>query len=230
MATFRKRGKRWQVQVRRVDVSPQSRSFISRQDAEKWARTIELCRHYLGNHELRAGALTASYQEVLGARLNARRRTMDHRELSGAVAISLNCVVAAVILLLVGSADVSNAVSAVKISGSSDNSSLEQPKERERTAQISATVESPQCYENIGCPHKDLISEDQIEDFSCENLWLVRNTIFHQRGYCFQTARGRANFDNSHCLSSSTSELKLTEIENQNVATIRDMEHRKGCH
>jgi integrase len=41
MATFRKRGDRWQVQIRRSDFDAKSRSFISRQDAEKWARTIE---------------------------------------------------------------------------------------------------------------------------------------------------------------------------------------------
>lgn len=41
MATFRKRRERWQVQIRRAGSSPQSRSFVSRQDAEKWARTIE---------------------------------------------------------------------------------------------------------------------------------------------------------------------------------------------
>lgn len=42
MATFRKRGNRWQVQVRRSGHSPLSRSFLHRTDAERWARSIEL--------------------------------------------------------------------------------------------------------------------------------------------------------------------------------------------
>lgn len=42
MATFRKRGNRWQVQVRRSGHSPLSRSFLHRTDAERWARAIEL--------------------------------------------------------------------------------------------------------------------------------------------------------------------------------------------
>ena len=42
MATFRKRGTRWQVQVRRSGHSPLSRSFLHRIDAEKWARSKEL--------------------------------------------------------------------------------------------------------------------------------------------------------------------------------------------
>jgi YARHG domain-containing protein len=96
-------------------------------------------------------------------------------------------------------------------------------------SQISATLDHPQCYENVGCPHKDRISEAQIRDLSCQNLWLVRNTIFHQRGYCFQTTRGRAEFDNSRCSASSISELKLSHVEKANVATLKKLERRKGC-
>jgi hypothetical protein len=42
MATFRKRGAKWQVQVRRQGHPPLSRSFISKRDAEAWARDVEL--------------------------------------------------------------------------------------------------------------------------------------------------------------------------------------------
>lgn len=42
MATIRKRGNRWQVQVRRVGHRPLSNSFLSRKDAEAWARQAEL--------------------------------------------------------------------------------------------------------------------------------------------------------------------------------------------
>ena len=41
MATFKKRGKYWQVQVRRVGHEHQSRSFDSKGDAEAWARQVE---------------------------------------------------------------------------------------------------------------------------------------------------------------------------------------------
>lgn len=41
MATFRKRGSKWQVQVRRGDAPPTSKSFITRRDAELWALEIE---------------------------------------------------------------------------------------------------------------------------------------------------------------------------------------------
>ena len=42
MATIRKRGDRWQVQVRRNGAPSMSKSFISRKDAETWARQSEI--------------------------------------------------------------------------------------------------------------------------------------------------------------------------------------------
>ena len=41
MATFRKRGDRWQVQVRRLGQTSLSKSFLNRKDAELWARQTE---------------------------------------------------------------------------------------------------------------------------------------------------------------------------------------------
>ncbi|MDD5250476.1 MAG: site-specific integrase [Rhodocyclaceae bacterium] len=41
MATIRKRGNKWQARVQRHGVPEQSRSFLTRLDAEQWARAIE---------------------------------------------------------------------------------------------------------------------------------------------------------------------------------------------
>ena len=41
MATFRQRGNRWQAQVRLKGQPLQSKSFVTRSDAERWARGIE---------------------------------------------------------------------------------------------------------------------------------------------------------------------------------------------
>jgi hypothetical protein len=41
MAKIRKRGRRWQVQVRRSNGYRASRSFLLRADAERWAREAE---------------------------------------------------------------------------------------------------------------------------------------------------------------------------------------------
>jgi len=41
MASIRKRGRRWQAQVRKDGARPISRSFLQRADAERWARQVE---------------------------------------------------------------------------------------------------------------------------------------------------------------------------------------------
>ncbi len=41
MANIRKRGDKWQVQVRRIGVKPLVKSFLSKKDAEAWARHTE---------------------------------------------------------------------------------------------------------------------------------------------------------------------------------------------
>ena len=42
MASFRFHGNRWQARVRRKGYSDQTKSFLNRQDAERWARSIEV--------------------------------------------------------------------------------------------------------------------------------------------------------------------------------------------
>jgi integrase len=42
MATIRRRGDKWQVQIRRKGEAPQTKSFHRKKDAEVWARQIEL--------------------------------------------------------------------------------------------------------------------------------------------------------------------------------------------
>ncbi len=42
MASFRFHGNRWQARVRRKGYSDQTKSFLTRQDAERWARSVEV--------------------------------------------------------------------------------------------------------------------------------------------------------------------------------------------
>ena len=42
MATIRRRGNKWQVQVRRLRTAPTTKTFINRKDAEVWARQSEI--------------------------------------------------------------------------------------------------------------------------------------------------------------------------------------------
>jgi integrase len=71
MATFRKRGEKWQVQVRRKNQPSISRSFIQKFDAQCWARDMECSadRGELGelvlsfSHDLTLGDLLKQYRD-----------------------------------------------------------------------------------------------------------------------------------------------------------------------
>lgn len=61
---------------------------------------------------------------------------------------------------------------------------------------------------------------------SCEELWYARNLIFHQKGFCFQTARAQTAFDTSNCTTRSPA---LTTAEKSEVDRIRALERASGC-
>jgi len=94
---------------------------------------------------------------------------------------------------------------------------------------IGAAPARADCYENIGCTDSDMMSVDDLENLSCQNLWHVRNRIYDENGYCFTTARGRHAFDNSDCSVHSQSKVKLSAVERHNVNAILAAEAANGC-
>ena len=61
----------------------------------------------------------------------------------------------------------------------------------------------------------------------CEQLWIARNSIFNDNGYCFSTRLGKSIFDNSDCY---TKKANLSRRERKRVAEIRRIERNLGCH
>lgn len=70
-------------------------------------------------------------------------------------------------------------------------------------------------------PRVDLVGGD-----ICSQLWYERNLIFHNHGFCFQTARAQRIFDTSQCRTSSP---RLSAAEDRRVQEIRALERRNGC-
>lgn len=85
------------------------------------------------------------------------------------------------------------------------------------------------CLEGIGCTDSEILSASSLRRLSCDSLWTARNTIYYEAGYCFQTARGRANFSNDGCTTSNQAAVRLNNFERSNVATIKKIEAQKGC-
>lgn len=60
----------------------------------------------------------------------------------------------------------------------------------------------------------------------CEQLWVARNSIFNNNGYCFGTRLGKSLFNNSDCY---TKRAKLSRNERNRVAQLKRRERRLGC-
>ena len=64
----------------------------------------------------------------------------------------------------------------------------------------------------------------------CDQLWYQRNAYFARRGYCFQSARGRAAFAGIACIPGlAVADVQLTLAERAEVERIRGVEQSLGC-
>lgn len=96
-------------------------------------------------------------------------------------------------------------------------------------ALLSAGPSLAACYEDIGCTDSDAFSKSDLRDFSCDALWEVRNTIYQENGYCFQTKKAINFFGNDGCYISDQGKVKMSKIERDNVARIVAVEKQFGC-
>ena len=90
------------------------------------------------------------------------------------------------------------------------------------------------CYDVIGCSDRDLFSRRygylvSPDGPDCDFLWMARNRIYAERGYCFKTDRGRQEIGNEGCRYSDMARVPLNSVERANVATIQRAEQAKGC-
>lgn len=68
-------------------------------------------------------------------------------------------------------------------------------------------------------------SSSPYASMSCNQLWYARNEVFARNGYCFKTARARAQFG-TRCFPPYG---KLGRADQRTVNAIRGWERRKGC-
>jgi hypothetical protein len=65
--------------------------------------------------------------------------------------------------------------------------------------------------------------------WSCRDLWLERNQIFKDAGYCFQTRRAIATFGNAGCVYDRQADVPLSAHQRRIIAAIRNAERWRGC-
>ena len=64
---------------------------------------------------------------------------------------------------------------------------------------------------------------------SCQQLWVSRNAIYKNNGYCFRTRRARRHFGNAGCYIHNQGAVPLSRWERRRIRNIRRCERRKGC-
>ena len=63
----------------------------------------------------------------------------------------------------------------------------------------------------------------------CRELWVERNSIFKDRGYCFKTARAIRYFGNAGCSYDDEASVPLSSGQRARIAEIRRLERDFGC-
>jgi hypothetical protein len=87
------------------------------------------------------------------------------------------------------------------------------------------------CFESgVDCTDDHEIPASMLQPLSCDALWTVRNMIFDENGYCFQSARGKSTFSSDGCAYTSMASMPLNQYELANIATVRQVEKQKGCY
>jgi hypothetical protein len=87
------------------------------------------------------------------------------------------------------------------------------------------------CFESgVDCTDDHDIPAVILDSLSCDALWTVRNMIFDENGYCFQTAKAKAVFSNDGCQFTSMTAMPLNQYEAANIQTIRQVEKQKACY
>jgi hypothetical protein len=104
-------------------------------------------------------------------------------------------------------------------------------------ALIATSVAAPvlaDCYDVLGCSDKTLYSKNYSylaspDGPTCDFLYMMRNRIYAQHGYCFKTARGMSEIGNTGCFINNQAAVPLSTIERNNIATIHKAEVAKSC-
>jgi hypothetical protein len=85
------------------------------------------------------------------------------------------------------------------------------------------------CYEEIGCPWKQIATLAQYRKQSCENLAHVRNHTFYENHYCFHTNAAKAAYGNKDCKYPVAQMVPFNSFERANLALIKKVEKEKRC-
>jgi len=69
----------------------------------------------------------------------------------------------------------------------------------------------------------------QGDAYDCQELWVMRNQIYKDAGYCFTTPRAITYFGIGGCSYESEVSVPLSKMERSTIDAIRASEARQSC-
>ncbi len=69
----------------------------------------------------------------------------------------------------------------------------------------------------------------QGDAYECQDLWVMRNQVYKDNGYCFTSARAISYFGIGGCSVTSEADLPLSKSERNLVREVRASERRQSC-
>ena len=73
------------------------------------------------------------------------------------------------------------------------------------------------------------VSAAQAQGRICHRLWVERNQIYADRGYCFKTERAIAYFGNGGCRYDYQADVPLSPRDQERISRIQADEREYGC-
>ncbi len=69
----------------------------------------------------------------------------------------------------------------------------------------------------------------QGDALDCQELWVMRNQIYKDAGFCFTSQRAISYFGNGGCVYHSQSEVPLSDQQRQIIKMIKKSSARQSC-
>lgn len=69
----------------------------------------------------------------------------------------------------------------------------------------------------------------QGDAYDCNEMWVLRNQIYKDRGYCFKTAKAIAHFGNAGCRYDDVADVPLSGSDRVVIRDVKASMKRQRC-
>jgi hypothetical protein len=74
-----------------------------------------------------------------------------------------------------------------------------------------------------------VVSAANAQEGGCYRLWVARNAIYKDNGFCFKTERAISYFGNAGCMYNSEGDIPMSRYDRARLARIQAEEREMGC-